>query len=240
MAPHEAEQGGHRTGLTVTAAAFAFLVLRLFAVSGYNWHTAFAVLHTLDLDDTIGLVLGTVMAESLAAVLVLALLVPIAALRTIMELRRMRGAGSRPGPEAGVPERPDMTGAVLLLVAVVAVIAYVGTYRSWWLPVLVLVAGGLVFGIGYGLSVGGRVKQGALWASRHLVALVGLAMLIGAATITTPWLPLERIDLLDGTRLRAFVLAAEPGFLKVLTEQDREFHILTDRDVTSREEIAAH
>lgn len=188
MATHEAEQGGHRTGLTVTAAAFAFLVLRLFAVSGYNWHTAFAVLHTLDLDDTIGLVLGTVMAESLAAVLVLALLVPVGDDGHDRDEEQQRARQVRP----------------------------------------------------YGLSAGGRVKQVALWASRHLVALIGLAMLIGAATITTPWLPLERIGLRTGTQLRGFVLEAEPGFLKVLTEQDREFHILTDQDVTSREEIAAH
>ncbi|SED89325.1 hypothetical protein [Streptomyces sp. TLI_105] len=133
-----------------------------------------------------------------------------------------------------------MTGALLLLIAVVAVIAYVGTYHSWWLPLLVLVAGGLVFGIGYGVRAGGRLKEGALWASRHLVALVGLAMLPGAATITTPWVPLERIDLHGGTRLRGFVMEAEPGFLKVLTEHDRKFLILTDREVTSREEITAH
>lgn len=42
-----------------------------------------------------------------------------------------------------------------------------------------------------------------------------------------------------GTQLRGFVMAAEPGFLKVLTEDDRKFLILTDQEVTSREEIAA-
>lgn len=132
-----------------------------------------------------------------------------------------------------------MTGAFLLLIAVVAVTAHVSTYHSWWLLLLVLAAVGLVFGIGYGVRAGGRLKEGALWANRHLVALVGLAMLLGAATITTPWVPLERIELRGGTHLRGFVMQAEPGFLKVLTDHEREFLILTDQEVTSREEITA-
>ncbi|MFF6773039.1 hypothetical protein ACFY8W_05680 [Streptomyces sp. NPDC012637] len=240
MASHGTETDGRGTGLTVTAAAFAFVVLRLFAVSAYDWHTAFAVLHTLDLDDTIGLVIGTVMADSLASVLILTLLLPIAALRLIEDLRAAREAGIRVPAEEQRPERSDMTGALLMLVAVVAVAAYVGTYASWWVLPLVFAVSALVLGIGYGVRAGGRLRRGALWASRHLLALVGLAMLLGAATITTPWVPLERIGLRGGAELRGYVMQAEPGFLKVLTDHDRDFLILADREVTSREEIAAH
>ncbi|MET9952489.1 hypothetical protein ABZ135_13215 [Streptomyces sp. NPDC006339] len=240
MTTHEAGTDGHGTGLTVTFAAFAFVVFRLFAVSGYDWHTAFAVLHTLDLDDTIGLVIGTVMADSLASIVLLTLLVPVAALRLTVGLRTARQARNRVLTEGQRRHGPDLTGALLLLIAVVAVVAYIGTFHSWWLLLLVLAAGGLVFGIGYGLRAGGRLKRGALWISRHLMALVGVAMLLGAATITTPWVPLERIELRGGTELRGFVMVAEPGFLKVLTEHEREFLILTDQDVTSREEIGAH
>jgi vanillate/3-O-methylgallate O-demethylase len=42
------------------------------------------------------------------------------------------------------------------------------------------------------------------------------------------------------SELRGFVMEAEPGFLKVLTEHEREFLILTDQDVRWREEIVEH
>ncbi|MEV7196439.1 hypothetical protein AB0N81_32265 [Streptomyces sp. NPDC093510] len=175
-AESESEADGHGAGLAVTTAAFTFLLLRLFAVSGYDWHTAFAVLHTLDLDDTIGLVLGTVMADSFVSVLFLALLLPVAVLRFFTEARALREARNRAQMAGRRAERPDLTGA----------------------------------------------------------------MLLGAATITTPWVPLERIELGHAKGLRGYVMQAEPGFLKVLTEREREFLILPDDDVRSREEIAAH
>ncbi|MGA4847080.1 hypothetical protein ACOBQB_12755 [Streptomyces sp. G5(2025)] len=238
---NETETGtdGHGAGLAVTTAAFAFLLLRLFAVSGYDWHTSFAVLHTLDLDDTIGLVLGTVMADSFASVLFLTLLLPVAVLRLVMEARALREARNR-APVKGQAERPDLAGAMLLLIAVVAVVAYVGTFHSWWVLLLMVAVGGLVAGISYGVRAGGRLRRAAFWATRHLVALAGLAMLLGAATITTPWVPLERIAMRGGEDLRGYVMQAEPGFLKVLTEHEREFLILTDQDVRSREELAEH
>ncbi|MFK4066907.1 hypothetical protein [Streptomyces sp. NPDC029674] len=234
------EADGQGAGLTVTTAAFTFLLLRLFAVSGYDWHTAFAVLHTLDLDDTIGLVLGTVMADSFASVLFLALLLPVAVLRLVMEARALREARNRARAAGRRAERPDLAGAMLLLIAVVAVVAYIGTFHSWWVLLLMVGVCGVVLGIGYGVQAGGRLQRAAFWATRHLVALTGLAMLLGAATITTPWVPLERIELGGAKGLRGYVMQAEPGFLKVLTEKEREFLILTDDDVRSREEIAAH
>ncbi|WP_399921131.1 hypothetical protein [Streptomyces kanamyceticus] len=241
MTSHETEKtDGHGAGLAVTTAAFAFLLLRLFAVSGYDWHTAFAVLHTLDLDDTIGLVLGTVMADSFASVLFLTLLLPVAVLRLVMEARAMREARNRALVEGRPAERPDLAGAMLLLIAVVAVVAYVGTFHSWWVLLLMAAVGGLVLGIGYGVRAGGQLRRAAFWATRHLVALAGLAMLLGAATITTPWVPLERIEMRDGKDLRGYVMQAEPGFLKVLTEHGRHFHILTDQDVRSRKELVGH
>ncbi|MYR88924.1 hypothetical protein GTY41_29410, partial [Streptomyces sp. SID685] len=103
----EAEGRGAGTGLTLTAAAFIFMVLRLFAVSDYNWHTAFAILHTIDLEDAVGLVLGTVMADSLASVLILTLLVPIAVLRLVSGLRAARASVERARAQRRPPERPD-------------------------------------------------------------------------------------------------------------------------------------
>jgi hypothetical protein len=57
--------------------------------------------------------------------------------------------------------------------------------------------------------------------------MVGPAMLLGAATISTPWVPLEWIAMRDGKEVQGYVLQAEPGFLKVLTEHERTLLILT-------------
>ncbi|MEU2283012.1 hypothetical protein ABZ614_13955 [Streptomyces sp. NPDC013178] len=223
----------------MTTAAFAFLVLRLFAVSDYDWHTAFAILHTVDLEDTLGLVLGTVMADSLVSVLFLTLLVPVAVLRLLME-RRAAQEYRKTTPEKQRPERPDMAGPLLLVISVVAVVAYIKSFHSWWLLLLMLAVGVLIFVIMFGVRAGGQLKRATLWVTRHLVALVGLAMLLGAATVSTPWVPQERIETQGGKELQGYVMEAEPGFLKVLTEHERKFLILTDQDVKSREKIMGH
>ncbi|MER8046000.1 hypothetical protein [Streptomyces sp. NPDC094032] len=224
----------------MTTAVFLFLILRLFAVAGYDWHTAFAVLHTLDLDDGISIVLGTVMASSLAAALFLALLVPVAVFRLVLSLRAA-GEERRERERSGLPAgRPDLEGVTLLVIALAAVAAYVWSFKAWWLPVAAALVGALFFSIAYGMKSTGFLRTAALWAGRHLGALMVGALLIGAATVSTPWVPLERIALTDGQQIRGYVMEAEPGFLKVLTDHDREFLILNDGDVASREELGRH
>ncbi|MFM9370726.1 hypothetical protein [Streptomyces sp. Da 82-17] len=232
----ESERGSG-TGLTVATAAALFLILRLFAVSHYDWHTAFAVLHTIDLSDSVGLVLGTVMADSLASTVFLALLVPVAVLRLAVAYHKSRrtrqGARRRP-----LHVHHDLAGMVLLVIALVAVGAYTVSFHAWWLPPVVAAVCALYLGIGYGLRAGGRLRRAALWSTRHLGVLVLAALLVGAATVRTPWVPLERIELRGGEALRGYVMQAEPGFLKVLTARDREFLILPDSAVASREELS--
>jgi hypothetical protein len=65
----------------LASAAFLFLLLRLFAFSGHEWHTAFAVLHAIDLNDGISIVLGTVMANSVVSAAFIAVLAPVALIR---------------------------------------------------------------------------------------------------------------------------------------------------------------
>ncbi|MFJ3233750.1 hypothetical protein [Streptomyces sp. NPDC086787] len=237
--PETGGRGSGLTGLTITAAGFTFVALRLFAVSGYNWHTAFAVLHTLDVGDTVVLVLGTVMADSLASVLFLTVLVPVALLRMALERQKARQAVDRARAEGRPPERPDVIGSLLLLIALVVVVAYLVTFHSWWLLLLIGVVCGLVYAIGHGVRAGGRVRRTTLWISRHLWALAVLTILLGAATLRTPWVPMERVELRNGKELTGFVMATEPGFLKLLTEHDRELLIVRDEDVISREEITS-
>ncbi|MFE9259183.1 hypothetical protein [Streptomyces sp. NPDC006879] len=238
MAPDETEKNGYGDGLPLAAAAVLFLVLRLFAVSGYDWHTAFAVLHTMDLGDSIGIVIGTLMADSLAAAAYLALLTPIA----LLWLHRSFSASPAPHTSADAhqaqPPRPGLrSGVLILLSALAALAAYVWTFHAWWLPLAALAVGGLIFALGAGAKAGGRRQRLTVWTGRRLGVLIVAAWLLAAATVRTPWVPLERLQLRDGARLTGYVLQTEPGFLKVLTEEEREFLILTDQEVASRQEI---
>nr|AFJ68083.1 hypothetical protein [Streptomyces nobilis] len=237
MAHDETQSSGHGNGLPLTIAAILFLVLRLFAVSGYDWHTAFAVLHTMDVDDSVSIVMGTLMADPLAAAVYLALLTPLAVLWLWLSLREARqlDAGD---PAQGRPTRPGpKSGILLLLGALVPLGAYVWSFHAWWLPLTALAVGIVLFAIGRGTKADGRLQQLARWTGRRLGMLILVGWLLAAATVRTPWVPLERIDLRDGAHLRGYVLQAEPGFLKLLTEHRRDFRILTDQEVGSREEI---
>ncbi|WP_182347103.1 hypothetical protein [Tomitella gaofuii] len=66
------------------------------------------------------------------------------------------------------------------------------------------------------------------------VGLVGGGgVLIAAAFVQTPWVPLEHIGTTDG-ELIGYVMSVDPGFVNVLTE-DQEFVILPVDSVLSRE-----
>ncbi|MCX5201311.1 hypothetical protein OG897_07565 [Streptomyces sp. NBC_00237] len=236
---------GWSSGLTLTTAAFLFLLLRLFAVSGYQWHTAFAVLHTLDLDDSIGIVLGTVLADAAVAAVLLAVLLPAFLFRVVggfLLSARLREEG-RTDPRTG---RWDLAGIGLLAIAVAGMTAYVLSFHRWWLLLVSLGVTALMVGLGaLARRAHGQVGEASRWAGRHLMGLVLgvaiVAMLLSAALVRTPWMPLERIEVKGLPKaLHGYVLEAEPGFLKVLTEREREFLILRDGEVESREEIVDH
>ena len=61
----------------VAAWAFAFLVVRLFAISGYNWDTAFLVSTTLGLEDGLRILFGSFMTARLVVAPLLVTLLPL-------------------------------------------------------------------------------------------------------------------------------------------------------------------
>ncbi|GAB3300418.1 hypothetical protein [Parasphingorhabdus pacifica] len=237
MAPSQHDDRQSGVGLALTTAAFLFVLVRLFAVSGGDWHTAFAVLHTLDLNDGIGIVLGTLMGNSLIAASFLALLVPVAAFRAATALRGI-WEGRRHVLEGQPTEPLHVNGLLLLLITLMAMFVYTWSFHAWWVPLLAAVVGAVVLGIARAVRT--RPQRAVRWVSHHLGVLIVAAMLTAAATTDIPWVPLERIGLHDGNELRGYVMQAEPGFLKVLTERDREFLIVPDTAVTSRQEIPVH
>jgi len=70
-------------GLSATGVAGLFLLLRLFAITDYDWNAAFSVVGTLGLDDVVPMVIGTLMASPLLGGIALAVLLPEAVVRQI-------------------------------------------------------------------------------------------------------------------------------------------------------------
>lgn len=100
---------------------FAFLVLRIFAVSGYDWHTAFGVSTTLGLDDGLALVFGSLMAGHLLTGVLLMCVLPLLIAAYLW----------------GPPDhRPLVT--LLVTLGLVVLAALTGSFHSWWLPVATL------------------------------------------------------------------------------------------------------
>ncbi|GAA1282631.1 hypothetical protein GCM10009634_29000 [Saccharothrix xinjiangensis] len=195
----------------VTAAAVMFVLLRLLAVSHYDWHVAFALLHTLDLEDAPGLFLGTFMADSRISSALLVLMVPLTVFYAV-------GTRSRAAPLA-----------VAVLVAFL--VAHVLTYHRWWVPVAAVALTAVLVLV--------RRWSGAVFVLRRFGWVVGAVALVVAAVVATPWVPRERVET-TGETFEAYVVETSPGFLKVLGAQERGFRILRAEDVRSRVELADH
>jgi hypothetical protein len=214
-------------GSALTGAAILFVLLRLLAVSHYDWHTAFALLHTLDLDDAPGLFLGTFMADYRISSVLLVLALPF----TVFYLAATWKKGKR-GRSMVAPL------LVVLVVLIALLVSHVSTYHSWWLPPTVVVLSVL-------LVLLERADRKSLFNGplsfvlRRFGALVVGAALVVAAVVSTPWVPLERLETTSGTA-DYYVVEVSPGFLKVLGADDREFKILRDDEVRSRTELADH
>lgn len=222
--PHEDDTTPTRAvAVTSAGAAVLFLLLRVLAISDWNWHTAFAVVHTVNFEDAIGIVFGTLMANQTLTGILLVGLVPLAVIHAAW-------------PPSGHRRTPG--GLILAATTLTASIALATTAHQWWLP-----AGAVVVAVGI---VAARLlwKRGVghdaiIFAVRKAGAATALAALALAAVVQTPWMPLERIETEQGT-LTGYVLATDPGFVKVLTEGDREILILNQADIVSREELVEH
>jgi hypothetical protein len=200
------------TGSALTGAAVLFVLLRLLAVSHYDWHTAFALLHTLELDDAPGLFLGTFMADDRISAVLLMIVTPA----TLFFFIRTRKD----------PERASTTALLTLIVLVALMVSHTLTYHRWWLaPAAVAIGAAMILAI-----------RNARWLLHWFAWLLAGTALAVAAIVSTPWVPKEKIN--DAEEV--YVFETSPGYLKVLKAQDREFAILRTEDVKKRVELADH
>lgn len=197
------------------AVGFVFLILRIFAVSGYDWNTAFAVSTTLNLSDGLALVFGSLMAGHVLVEILLVGVLPL-----LVTTYMYSTTGHR---------------AIVLLAATlsaVTLLALTVSFQVWWLPF----ATGAVFAALVfirKLSVKHWLRRMSTVAMAGVGWVAGTAFLLVAAFVQTPWVPHELIETTDGT-VSGYVLSVDSGYLNVLTD-NQEFMILNSSDVLSRE-----
>lgn len=203
-----------RAAAFVTVWVFGFVILRIFAVSGYNWDTAFAVSTTLSLNDGVSLLFGSLMAGHTFTAGLLILLLPLLV------------AASAWGPRA---HRPVMM--LLAALGLVVAAALTVSFRNWWMaPAAALVF--VALALTRLLPTRNRIGHGARVAVGSIGWLAPVSLLLVAALVTTPWVPRERIVTTDGT-ITGYVLSVDSGYLNVLTDHQK-FRILLSSDIISR------
>ncbi|MGO2005429.1 hypothetical protein, partial [Arthrobacter rhombi] len=105
------------------------------------------------------------------------------------------------------------------------------SFEVWWLPVAVAAVFGL-FALIRMLSSKNPVRRAFAKAMASVGWVSGISLLLVAAFVQTPWVPLEHIETTGGP-LTAYVLSVDSGYLNLLTE-DHEFVIVNSGDVISR------
>lgn len=213
-----------RTGMvlgTTAGIATLFLLLRLLAVSEWDWNTAGAIADSLDFGDALPIAFGTLFARPELTGFLVALLLPFALLRALWPLS---GHGT-----------PTLSGVLAAIALVTVAVVWVRTFNSWWVVVGAAVLGGALLAarLIWRRGTGRRVVLAVL-RSAGALAVIGLLAL--AVAVDTPWMSKERIDAGEGP-FEGWVLEVQPGFVKVLTE-DREVEVLFTGDIVERELIA--
>lgn len=204
-------------GITVGLVAM-ILVLRLFAVSDWEWGVAASLSESFSIDDALSIVLGTLFERPQLSGVILSVALPFALFREYW----LRKHGL-------TKTRANNWFTIVILIAVSYVL--LRTFHMWWTAAISLALLVLLFAAGP-ISKRFNLHVSLAKVGTHVGILVGVALLVIASAIDTPWVENERIETTSGV-VEGYVLDASPGFLKVMTD-DREILILTDSEVTSR------
>lgn len=216
QSPESDESPRRHAGAVTHAAAWAiaFLILRIFAVSGYNWDTAFAVSTTLGLDDGLSLLFGSLMARHLLMAILLTFVLPLLIAAYLW------------GPRG---HRPVVV--LLATLGLVMLFALTVSFHTWWLPLAVSGVLG-AFALIRRLPAQRRLRRASTVAMARVSWLAGVGVLLVAAFTQTPWVPQEQIQTTGGP-ITGYVLSVDSGYLNVLTDKHK-FVILISGDVLSR------
>ena len=152
----------------LAAWLFVFLVVRLFAISGYNWDTAFLVSTTLGLDDGLRILFGSFMTGRLVVAPLLVVMLPL-----LVAAFLWSPSGRRP------------TVVLLAGLAISALLSLTMSFRAWWLlPITAAVFGALVLVRQLRLdSFPRRALTAAIDDARRADKAGGLLLLVGVVNI---------------------------------------------------------
>lgn len=203
---------------TTAGVAVLFLILRLLAISGWDWSTVGAVADTFSFSDAPAIFLGTLLGSPTLTGILLGVLLPLSVVRLAWPV----SAGGQQITAAGL----------LLPVALLAsTAAWVGSFHAIWVVVLALGVA-LVAVLARLLARHGRAHDIVV----HLIRSVGLFAVAGflalAVLVDTPWMSHERI-VLDDSTIEGYVLSTDSNFVRILTDE-REVIIVQSWDVQSR------
>ena len=196
-----------------------FVLLRIFAVSKWDWDRASDIAETVDFGSAPTIVLGTLFAEPDLTAIFIMLLLPLVVLDALW-------------PEGG-EIRPSVSRILSIAVLGIVAISLTMTRGTWWLPIGAILFVMLVVGMhrSWRHSAAHKTVVRTL-RSVGLIAILGVLGL--AATISTPWTVREHIETTNGT-INGHVLETPSGYLKVLDADSSEVIIVVSSDVISRQ-----
>lgn len=197
------------------------LFLRILAVSRWKWGVASKVTETFEFSDAPAIALGTLFEWPVLTAIVACVVVPIVLLKFYGLYKH--------------PNRSDLLVWSLIVATLFATLAVlVRSFAMWWVIVVIailtilLLVSVIFYHRGWLHRTAEAAKRGA-----GTIAVVGLLIL--AVLVDTPWMPAEDIALTTGKTIHAYVLEDAPGFVTVLTEEDRGILILKDSEIVSRD-----
>ena len=216
--PERSAGAGATVGLSAGLVTM-FLLLRLLAVSGWDWAHAGAIADSFDFSDAIPIVLGTLFSAPDFTGALIAVLLPLAAIGMLW-----------PGVRR---QRPHLLAAVMLVAALIGgAVAFAHTYHSWWILIAAAIIGAAVSAL-YALFTHGRVHRAVQWVLRSVGMLTVLAAFVLAVVADTPWMSREHLELTGDRAIEGYVLDVSPGFVKLITD-DRDVDIIPTGDIESR------
>lgn len=189
-------------------------MLRIFAVSGYDWDTAFLVSTTIGFDDGMALFLGSLMVNYVVTAVMLMWALPLLVGTVIWGSGQFR--------------------VVAILSAALGLVVLVGltaSHQLWWLPVSTISVFAL-FVLIRRLNSGNHLRRALTTVLGRVGWTTGAAALLIAAFVQTPWVPHEQIVTTEGT-VNGYVLSIDSGYLNVITDE-HDFIIILSSDVVSR------
>ncbi len=206
-------------GTSVASGAVLFILLRIMAVAHWDWNVAGLIADSMNFNDTIGVVLGTLFGRPMLMSIGVLMLTPLAGVDLIWQVKKNK--------------QPPIGLLLFVPFLVASTVALSSTQRNWWLPAGIVA----LFLVLLLLRIYWRTKAGRQALLKLFRATWGLAaawVFLFAVLIDTPWMGRERIQTTDQGVVDGYVLQVSPGFVRVLDHNPRKVRFILTGNIQSR------